>query len=187
MKKTILLSLAALMTLLLCASCKSDKNEPKPVPNPSQEKGMTKKIVVDASDYTKWVYINFDKGEVVSVSTPETDLMADIPTPKDSEWALDREGTLLMKFDMSKHEMKYEKQSANFLLTSEPKDDGKGYLNKGIISRAGMPPTVTVDPSVFLVRSATGQIVRVRVLDYQNATKKTGYITLEYIIKADKK
>ena len=92
-----------------------------------------------------------------------------------------------MKFDMSKHEMKYEKQSANFLLTSEPKDDGKGYLNKGIISRAGMPPTVTVDPSVFLVRSATGQIVRVRVLDYQNATKKTGYITLEYIIKADKK
>lgn len=50
-----------------------------------------------------------------------------------------------------------------------------------------MPPTVTVDPSVFLVRSATGQIVRVRVLDYQNATKKTGYITLEYIIKADKK
>lgn len=211
MKKTILLSLAALMTLLLCASCKSDKDEPKPA---------TKKIVVDASDYTKWVYINFDKGEVVSVSTPETDLswdlglhrydfktnggtsgkgkgaaartsqkdlMADIPTPKDSEWALDREGTLLMKFDMSKHEMKYEKQSANFLLTSEPKDDGKGYLNKGIISRAGMPPTVTVDPSVFLVRSATGQIVRVRVLDYQNATKKTGYITLEYIIKADKK
>ena len=211
MKKTILLSLAALMTLLLCASCKSDKDEPKPA---------TKKIVVDASDYTKWVYINFDKGEVVNVSAPETDLswdlglhrydfktnggtsgkgqgaafrttqkdlMGNIPTPKDSEWTLDREGTLLMKFDMSKHEMKYEKQSANFLLTSESKGDGKGYLNKGIISRAGMPPTVTVDPSVFLVRSATGQIVRVRVLDYQNATKKTGYITLEYVIKADKK
>ena len=125
------------------------------------------------------------KGKGAAARTSQKDLMADIPTPKDSEWALDREGTLLMKFDMSKHEMKYEKQSANFLLTSEPKDDGKGYLNKGIISRAGMPPTVTVDPSVFLVRSATGQIVR--VLDYQNATKKTGYITLEYIIKADKK
>ena len=220
MKKTILLSLAALMTLLLCASCKSDKNEPKPAPNPSQEKGMTKKIVVDASDYTKWVYINFDKGEVVSVSTPETDLswdlglhrydfktnagtsgkgkgaaartsqkdlMADIPTPKDSEWTLDREGTLLMKFDMSKHERKYEKQSANFLLTSEPKGDGKGYLNKGIISSEGMPPKDTVDPSVFLVRSAAGQIVRVRVLDCLSATKKRGHITLEYIIKADKK
>ena len=209
------------MTLLLCASCKSDKNEPKPAPNPSQEKGMTKKIVVDASDYTKWVYINFDKGEVVSVSTPETDLswdlglhrydfktnggtsgkgkgaaartsqkdlMADIPTPKDSEWTLDREGTLLMKFDRSKHERKYEKQSANFLLTSEPKGDGSfDYLNKGIISSEGMPPTVTVDSSVFLVRSAAGQIVRVRVLDYQNATKKTGHITLEYVIKTDKK
>lgn len=221
MKKTILLSLASLMTLLLCASCKSDKNEPKPAPNPSQEKGMTKKIVVDASDYTKWVYINFDKGEVVSVSTPETDLswdlglhrydfktnggtsgkgkgaatstsqkdlMADIPTPKDSEWTLDREGTLLMKFDRSKHERKYEKQSANFLLTSEPKGDGSfDYLNKGIISSEGMPPKITVDPSVFLVRSAAGQIVRVRVLDYQNATKKTGHITLEYVIKADKK
>lgn len=221
MKKTILLSLAALMTLLLCASCKSDKNEPKPAPNPSQEKGMTKKIVVDAPDYTKWVYINFDKGEVVSVSTPETDLswdlglhrydfktnggtsgkgkgaaartsqkdlMADIPTPKDSEWTLDREGTLLMKFDRSKHERKYEKQSANFLLTSEPKGDGSfDYLNKGIISSEGMPPKITVDPSVFLVRSAAGQIVRVRVLDYQNATKKTGHITLEYVIKADKK
>ena len=184
---------------------------------------MSKKIVVDASDYTKWVYINFDKGEVVSVSTPETDLswdlglhrydfktnggtsgkgkgaavrttqkdlMGNIPTPKDSEWTLDREGLLLMKFGANKdgkHDIKYEKQSANFLLTSEPKGDGKGYLNKGIISMTGMPPMVTIDPSVFLVRSATGQIVRVCVLDYQNATKKTGYITLEYVIKADKK
>lgn len=221
MKKGILLSLVALMTLLLCASCKSDKDEPKPAPNPSQEKEMTKKIVVDASDYTKWVYINFDKGEVVSVSTPETDLswdlglhrydfktnggtsgkgkgaaartsqkdlMADIPTPKDSEWTLDREGTLLMKFGMSKHERKYEKQSANFLLTSEPKGDGSfDYLNKGIISSEGMPPKDTVDPSVFLVRSAAGQIVRVRVLDCLSATKKRGHITLEYVIKADKK
>ena len=181
---------------------------------------MTKKIVVDASDYTKWVYINFDKGEVVSVSTPETDLswdlglhrydfktnggtsgkgkgaaartsqkdlMADIPTPKDSEWTLDREGTLLMKFGMSKHERKYEKQSANFLLTSEPKGDGSfDYLNKGIISSEGMPPKDTVDPSVFLVRSAAGQIVCVRVLDCLSTTKKRGYITLEYIIMADK-
>ncbi len=215
MKKTILLSLAALMTLLLCASCKSDKNEPKPA---------TKKIVVDASDYTKWVYINFDKGEVVNVSTPETDLswdlglhrydfktnggtsgkgqgaaarttqkdlMGNIPTPKDSEWTLDREGLLLMKFGANKdgkHDMEYKKQSANFLLTSEPKGQGgQGYLNKGIISMSGMPPTVTVDPSVFLVRSAAGKIVRVRVLDYQSATKKTGHITLEYTIQADKK
>ncbi len=213
MKKTILLSLVALMTLLLCASCKSDKDEPKPA---------TKKIVVDASDYTKWVYINFAKGEVVSVSAPETDLswdlglhrydfktnggtsgkgqgaafrttqkdlMGNIPTPKDSDWTLDREGLLLMKFGANKdgkHDMKYEKQSANFLLTSEPKGNGKGYLNKGIISMTGMPPKVTVDSSVFLVRSATGQIVFVRVLDYQNATKQGGHITLEYIIMADK-
>ena len=70
MKKTILLSLVALMMLLLCTSC--DKNKNKPKPNPSQ--WVTKKIVVDASDYTKWVYINFAKGEVVSVSAPETDL-----------------------------------------------------------------------------------------------------------------
>ena len=218
MKKTILLSLAALMTLLLCASCDKDNNEPKP--NPSQGEWVTKKIVVDASDYTKWVYINFAKGEVVTVSAPETDLSwdlglhrydfktnggtsgkgkgaatrttqkdlkADIATPKDSEWTLDREGMLLMKFDMSKHEVKYEKQSANFLLTSEPKGDGKGYLNKGIISSEGMPPKDTVDPSVFLVRSAAGQIVRVRVLDCLSATKKRGHITLEYVIKADKK
>lgn len=209
------------MTLLLCASCDKDNNEPKPTPNPSQKEWVAKKIVVDASDYTKWVYINFDKGEVVSVSAPETDLSwdlglhrydfktnggtsgkgkgaaarttqkdlkADIPAPKDSEWTLDREGMLLMKFDMSKHDMEYKKQSANFLLTSEPKGQGKpGYLNKGIISSEGMPPTVTIDPSVFLVRSAAGQIVRVRVLDYQNATKKTGYITLEYTMQADKK
>ncbi|MFR6434792.1 HmuY family protein [Porphyromonas sp.] len=224
MKKTILLSLVALMTLLLCASCKSDKDEPKPAPNPTQKEWVTKQITVDASDYTKWVYISFTKGEVVSVATPESDLSwdlglhrydfktnggssgkgkgaaarttqkdlkADIPTPKDSEWTVDREGTLLMKFGVNKegkHDMKYEKQSANFLLTSEPKGDGKpGYLNKGIISMAGMPPTVTIDPSVFLVRSAAGQIVRIRVLDYQSATKKTGHITLEYAMQADKK
>lgn len=224
MKKTILLSLVALMTLLLCASCKSDKDEPKPAPNPTQKEWVTKQITVDASDYTKWVYISFTKGKVVSVSAPETDLSwdlglhrydfktnggtsgkgkgaaarttqkdlkADIPAPKDSEWTLDREGMLLMKFGANKegkHDMKYEKQSANFLLTSEPKGDGKpGYLNKGIISMAGMPPTVTIDPSVFLLRSAAGQIVRIRVLDYQSATKKTGHITLEYAMQADKK
>lgn len=224
MKKTILLSLVALMTLLLCASCKSDKDEPKPAPNPTQKEWVTKQITVDASDYTKWVYISFTKGKVVSISAPETDLSwdlglhrydfktnggtsgkgkgaaarttqkdlkADIPAPKDSEWTLDREGMLLMKFGANKegkHDMKYEKQSANFLLTSEPKGDGKpGYLNKGIISMAGMPPTVTIDPSVFLVRSAAGQIVRIRVLDYQSATKKTGHITLEYAMQADKK
>ena len=50
-----------------------------------------------------------------------------------------------------------------------------------------MPPKDTVDPSVFLVRSAAGQIVRVRVLDCLSATKKRGYITLEYAILADKK
>ena len=217
MKKTILLSLVALMTLLLCASCKSDKDEPKPAPNPTQKEWVTKQITVDASDYTKWVYISFTKGKVVSVSAPETDLSwdlglhrydfktnggtsgkgkgaaarttqkdlkADIPAPKDSEWTLDREGMLLMKFGVNEDG----KQSANFLLTSEPKGDGKpGYLNKGIISMAGMPPTVTIDPSVFLVRSAAGQIVRIRVLDYQSATKKTGHITLEYAMQADKK
>lgn len=212
------------MTLLLCASCKSDKDEPKPVPNPSQKELVVKKIVVDASDYTKWVYINFAKGEVVNVSAPETDLSwdlglhrydfktnggasgkgkgaaarstqqdlkADIPTPKDSEWTLDREGMLLMKFGVNedgKHDIEYKKQSANFLLTSEPKGEGQpGYLNKGIISMAGMPPTVTIDPTVFLVRSSAGEIVRVRVLDYQSATKKTGHITLEYAMQADKK
>ena len=226
MKKTILLSLAATMTLLLCASCKSDKDEPKPAPNPSQKELVVKKIVVDASDYTKWVYINFAKGEVVSVSTPETDLSwdlglhrydfktnggtsgkgkgaaarttqkdlkADIPTPKDSDWTLDREGMLLMKFGVNKdgkHDIEYKKQSANFLLTSEPKGEGgQGCLNKGIISMsmASMPPTVTIDPSVFLVRSAAGEIVRIRVLDYQSATKKSGHITLEYAMLADKK
>ena len=72
MKKTILLSLVALMMMLLCTSC--DKNKNKPKPNPSQGEWVTKKIVVDASDYTKWVYINFAKCEVVSVSAPETDL-----------------------------------------------------------------------------------------------------------------
>lgn len=210
------------MTLLLCASCDKDNNQPKP--NPSQGEWVTKKIVVDASDYTKWVYINFAKCEVVSVSAPETDLSwdlglhrydfktnggtsgkgkgaaarstqqdlkADIPTPKDSEWTLDRESMLLMKFGVNKegkHDIEYKKQSANFLLSSEPKGEGQpGYLNKGIISMAGMPPTVTIDPSVFLVRSAAGEIVRVRVLDYQSATKKTGYITLEYAMQADKK
>lgn len=216
------------MTLLLCASCDSDKPEPKPTPNPtpnpSQKELVVKKIVVDASDYTKWVYINFAKGEVVTVSTPETDLSwdlglhrydfktnggtsgkgqgaaartaekdlkANIPTPKDSDWTLDREGMLLMKFGVNKdgkHDMEYKKQSANFLLTSEPKGEGgQGFLNKGIISRSGMPPTVTIDPSVFLVRSAAGEIVRIRVLDHQSATKKSGHITLEYAIQANKK
>ena len=199
MKKTILLSLAATMTLLLCASCKSDKDEPKPAPNFA--KGEVVSVSAPETDLSWDLGLHrYDfktnggtsgKGKGAAARTTQKDLKADIPTPKDSDWTLDREGMLLMKFGVNKdgkHDIKYEKQSANFLLTSEPKGDGKpGYLNKGIISMAGMPPKDTVDPSVFLVRSAAGQIVRVRVLDCLSATKKRGYITLEYAILADKK
>ena len=50
-----------------------------------------------------------------------------------------------------------------------------------------MPPQVYWDNGIYLVRSASGEIARLRVLDYQDNKKHRGYITLEYAIQVDKK
>ena len=184
---------------------------------------MVKRMTIDATDYTKWVYLNFATGELVQVTDPANDLSWDlglhrydfktnggesgkgkgaavriskqkilteeIPTPKDTQWELDRQGLLLMKFEddgLGSHRTKYEMQEANFLLSSEC--DGRGgFLNKGIITQEGMPPQVYIDNAIFLIRTASGEIVRLRVLDYQNNKKQRGYITIQYAMLVDKK
>lgn len=235
------ISLLAVVMLLLCTSCcepikptpqppkppkQNETPTPPPVVTPSKPANgwKTKVVVINASDYTKWVYLNFAKGELVEVTNPETDLSwdlglhrydfktnggtsgkgkgaavritkqkvitEDIPTPKDSEWTLDREGLLLMQFTNEGggvHQSKYEKQMANFCLSSEC--DGYGdFLNKGIIRQEGMPPEVSIDNAIYLIRSASGDIVRLRVHDYrkfENEREMRGYITLEYAIKQE--
>ena len=225
------LSLLTLLVLLLCTAC--NKPAPKPTPdtpdkpvvppsNPEKE-WMVKRMTIDATDYTKWVYLNFATGELVQVTDPANDLSWDlglhrydfktnggvsgkgkgaavriakqkilteeIPTPKDSQWELDREGLLLMQFEddgLGSHRTKYEMQQANFLLSSEC--DGRGgFLNKGIITQEGMPPQVYIDNAIFLIRTASGEIARLRVHDYQNNKKVRGHITIEYAILVDKK
>lgn len=227
------LSLLTLLVLLLCASCNTPAPKPDNPDNPvnppinppvnPQKEWKTNKLTIDATDYTKWVYLNFAKGEVVEVANPESDLSWDlglhrydfktnggtsgkgkgaavritkqknlteeIPTPQDSEWTLDRKGLLLMAFGNQgggQHTTKYEEQSANFLLSSECDGQG-GFLNKGLIVQTGMPPQVTVDNAIYMIRSASGDLVRIRVHDYQNAKKKRGHITLEYAMLVDKK
>jgi hemin-binding protein 2 len=225
--KKISFYLLTVVMLLLCFSCnkpapKGPDNPTPPPVNPTKE-WKTNKMVINATDYTKWIYINFAKGEIVDVATPESDLSWDlglhrydfktnggesgkgqgaavriakqkvlteeIPTPKDSEWTKDREGVLLMKFENlggGNHQSEYKKQMANFLLSSEC--DGRGgFLNKGVIVQEGMPPVVTIDNAIFLIRSASGELVRLRVLDYCNAKKTRGYITIEYAMLVDKK
>lgn len=228
------LSLLTLLVLLLCAAC--DKPAPKPTPenpntpdtpaappaNPEKE-WMVKRMTIDATDYTKWVYLNFATGELVQVTDPANDLSWDlglhrydfktnggvsgkgkgaavriakqkilteeIPTPKDTQWELDRQGQLLMQFEddgLGSHRTKYEMQEANFLLSSECDGSG-GFLNKGIITQEGMPPQVYIDNAIFLIRTASGEIVRLRVLDFQDNKKHRGYITIQYAMLVDKK
>ena len=224
------LSLLTLLVMLLCVACHKPAPQPghtpdDPVTPPADPKKewMVKRMTIDATDYTKWVYLNFTTGELVQVTDPDNDLSwdlglhrydfktnggvsgkgkgaavritkqkvltADIPTPEDSEWTLDREGLLLMQFEddgLGSHRTKYEMQEANFLLSSECDGYG-GYTNKGIIWQEGMPPQVYWDNGIYLVRSASGEIARLRVLDYQDNKKHRGYITIEYAIQVDKK
>lgn len=225
------LSLLTLLVLLLCVAC--DKPAPKPTPdtpdkpvvppaNP-EKVWMTKTMTINATDYTKWVYLNFASGELIQVTDPANDLSwdlglhrydfktnggesgkgkgaavriskqktltADIPTPDDSKWTFDSEGLLLMQFEddgLGSHRTKYEMQQANFLLSSECDGYG-GYTNRGVIWQEGMPPQVYWDNAIYLVRSASGEIARLRVLDYQDNKKHRGYITIEYAIQVDKK
>ena len=86
------ISLLAVVMLLLCTSCcepikptpqppkQNETPTPPPVVTPSKpENGWkTKVVVINASDYTKWVYLNFAKGELVEVTNPETDLSWDL-------------------------------------------------------------------------------------------------------------
>ena len=224
------LALITVMALLLCACDKSVPTPPKnegsgtitPPVNPQKE-WVTKKMTIDATDYTKWVYLNFSSGELVAVTDPANDLSwdlglhrydfktnggssgkgkgaavriskqksltAEIPTPADDQWILDREGLLLMNFVNNgdgNHQTKYEQQMANFLLTSECDGFG-GFTNKGIITQEGMPPQVYIDNAIFLIRTASGEMARLRVHDYQNNKKVRGHITIEYAILVEKK
>ena len=187
------LSLLTLLVMLLCVACHKPAPQPghtpdDPVTPPADPKKewMVKRMTIDATDYGG--VSGKGKGAAVRI-TKQKILTADIPTPEDSEWRLDREGVLLMQFEddgLGSHRTKYEMQQANFLLSSECDGYG-GYLNKGAIWQEGMPPQVIVDNGIYLVRSASGEIVRMRVLDYQDNKKHRGYITIQYAIQVDKK
>lgn len=202
------------VSLFLTISCRPHT----PIPEtPEQQKDfIVKHLTVDASDYTKWVYVNLAEAKIVEIETPETDLGWDIalhrydfktnggtsgrgkgaayetsqtslvdksPAVPEDQWVVDREGLLLMMFGGMGGKREYKKQSANFLLSSEPKGDGQiGYLNKGIIWSEGMPPRVSINPHVYLVRSAKGEVVRLRVLDYRNEKNDRGHIKFEYAL-----
>lgn len=211
--------LVVLMGILALSSCKPKPNPPKPDPEKKEKaKEEVKTVTINATDYTKWVYFNFEKGEVVEVAKPGEDLSWDlgvhrydfktnggtsgkgqgaafkskvkdislaIPAPAADAWVVDSTWPLLMVFENQgngKHIIEYREESANFLLTSKTEEQGLVLVSRGAIWSEGMPPQVTVNNAIYLIRTANGKLVRFRVLDYRNDRAQTGHIKFEYVV-----
>lgn len=63
-RNTLLLALSGL--LLATTACSKDKNEPQVPPTPQPE--VVKTVTIDASEYEKYVYFSFEKGEVIATT-----------------------------------------------------------------------------------------------------------------------
>lgn len=121
------------------------------------------------------------KGAVAE--TQETDMSKEIPMPAESAFKKDEIGSLIVFFEVGengKHDIKRAQIPVNYVLTTR-----KGE-HIGAISSDGMPPVVKLSKKVYIVKTASGKLVKFKVTDYRNAHGKTGHIKFQYAFVAEK-
>ena len=181
--KKYFLGLAVAALSLGLASC-DKKDEPK---NPQQ--GQVKTVVIDASDYTKYVYFSFEEGKVVST------------TAWDDEAHKSQRQLVEFSHGADGAKTRYEDISANLVLTTTQQitmQDGRPVykiIKKGAITLdmgghgSGGGPSTTLSNKVYLVRTASGKFAKVKVTGYSTPVKgkdgsvkpASGHITLQYV------
>lgn len=120
------------------------------------------------------------KGAVAE--TAEKDITKEIPAPVESQFTKDVLGQVLVRFEAGqggKHEMERAELPLNYVLTT--RKGASGIEHAGAIASQGMPPVVTLSGKVYVVRTASGKLVKFKVTDYRDAHAVTGHIKFEYM------
>ncbi len=184
--KRLLLTGWAIVSCLLCVSCKEDDTE-KP-------EGKTV-YDLDVSAYDRWVYFSFETGVPQSLGLKEA-------APAKWDIALHRgdvktNGGSALKTDVTKLSELTQVPSGKFVsdtLTFDvvvveadlmqeimTYDTTEVNLELGSwVRRSGMPPVYTVAPQVYVVRTKDGKHAKIRFSSYKSAMDKAGHATFSY-------
>ncbi len=194
-----------LATLVGFTSCKKDDKDPI-------SEGET--IEFDAKDYTKWVYISFEKGEVIGeseVNETKEGLDWDIAFHRYNvrlncgESGKGKGGALLVEGKTAK--------SGWDDVTEAPENGYTVDVKLPVMKEYVMPPKMietgacpvitggkgedytwvnmktmgeyTVTDQIFVVKTAKGNYVKIWLKGYVGDDKKGGHITMKYFLQTD--
>lgn len=188
--KTLAIAAMAAAAMTAFSSC-----EKKGTDNTGSDEAKT--MTVDATDYTKWAYVNLSTGETSTAGTEDTpegfdwhiaihryDIKTngaeavateskninDPVTVPESGWTADSEGQIIVDMsDMMNGNIGYADSNLNTVLCS--------WINQDM---SVMPPQTTLSGLVYLVRMSDGSIAKIRFTDNTDAEGKTGHISFEY-------
>ena len=164
---------------------------------------VTKDVkMLNATSYQKWVYYSFEKGAVVEVSSPETDLSWDIAFQR---WYIKTNSGTSGKGKGGAINTK--KTDWNKVVYASPfgyKEDAIGTLNgwdiiknvetkkEGSFSQEASLYVTYISGGkyenrneVYLLKTAEGKFVKIQFYDYVNERLKGGYPSFRYKISND--
>ena len=151
--KVFILSVVGSLSLI---ACKKEKDEAEPLSVTNDVK------MLNATSYEKWVYYSLEKGAIVEVSSPETDLTWDIAFQR---WYVKTNSGTSGKgkggaINTKKEGTLYQEASLYVTYIS-----GGKYKNRN---------------EVYLLKTAKGKFVKIQFYDYVNEKLKGGYPSFRY-------
>jgi hypothetical protein len=196
MKKTGKICSTVLLTALLFSVTTGCDKKPKPEPTPDEKQATT--LTVDASDYTKWVYVSFVQGKVVEISDYKNDPSWDMAlhrydvrlnggeSGKGQGAALETTyGELkdLTAIPASGYVTDVMDSITSSIASMPPIQDAQPYNLEASkwITMTDMPPVYTLSGKVYVFKTAEGKHVKIKFTDYRNAEDKTGHIKFSYL------
>ena len=192
------LAIAAMAAAAMTAFSSCEKNGTN---NTGSDEAKT--MTVDATDYTKWVYVNLSTGETSTAGTEETpegfdwhiaihryDIKTngaeavateskninDPVTVPESGWTADSEGQIIVDMsDMMNGNIIYAKSSYNEVLSR--------WLN---LDTSTMPPIYTMSNKIYILRLQDNTHAAIHLLNYMNEKNVKGHMTFEYLYPLEK-
>jgi hypothetical protein len=165
---------------------------------------QTGTIYVDASSYTKWIYLNFSEQRADSVSVYETD-------PQDWDLAIHRydaktNGGAVAETDVTDFSLLSSANVGEYVsdiwttqkIVTDMSTMMDGYLSyvesdyNEVLSQwldvdtSNMPPSYTLSGKIYILRLADGTKAALKLENYMNESAVKGYMTIRYMYPIEK-
>ena len=191
MLKFSLLTTAALTAVFAFNSCKEKSTTPPPPTSGT--------FTVKAPGFDRWVYFSFELGDTLETdgsysalyNSKSWDLAfhrGDIrtnsgPSGPGAGGAFATSSSDLSTVTENPAEVTYTADVSaeiTFPTMRETAEQSKNEVLAAWYTSSGMPPTYTVHPTVYFVRTAEGKYAKVQFTDYTNDKGEGGYVTFSY-------